>query len=232
MQWTAWCARALDVTRCVPVVVGALIAAAMTSVTAREVAAQSGKLGIYAGTVAISGKESEDGRTTTFRGTVTVKLPVTDKSADRAHAEVDDIESPSASVKVTQWDISHRASSANSDGQFTTWTCSLAEPVEVPMTASGALDVDYRKKVYAMYVSLVARETVPLSCSNSRSGPYKKDELVSFFFGTSEPDRMPADAQRFTDAGRLTATFTMVPVSMMKERYGPVALEWDLRLVP
>jgi hypothetical protein len=192
--------------------------------------AQGKKLGAYAGTVAISGTEFANLGTVTFRATVKITLPIASASERSARAEVDDVDKPSATALVTQWDVTGKNASPDSDGKVTSWKCSLAAPTEVPMNASGALDVDYRKKAHSMFVALVSTKSIPLKCVNSRSGPYKQDGPVSLFFGTSEPDVLPWKELPFADAGRLAATYRLVPVSQMKGRYGPVDLQWDFRL--
>lgn len=70
---------------------------------------------------------------------------------------------------------------------------------------------------------------VPFNCTNSRSGAYRKDQLVGLFFGTNEPDVQPWKELPYTDAARLTAKYKLVPVSLMKGRNGPRHQEWDLR---
>ena len=192
--------------------------------------AQSGKLGAYTGTVTVSGSEIEKHSKTDFRATIKVSLPVASLKESATRAEVDDVDKPSATATITQWELEARNASPDSDGKITSWKCSLAAPTDVPMNASGALDVSHRTKKYSMFVALVSTKPIPLQCVNSRSGPYKNTKAVSLFFGTSEPDLMPANALPYTDPARLTAKSKLVPASSMKGRYGPVDMEWDLRL--
>jgi hypothetical protein len=192
--------------------------------------AQGGKLGAYTGTVSVSGAEIEKHSKTDFRATIKVSLPVASSNAGSTRAEADDVDKPSATATITQWELEARNASPDSDGKITSWKCSLAAPTQVPMNASGALDVDHRTKKYAMFVALVSTKTIPLKCVNSRSGAYKKAEPVALFFGTSEPDLMPANALPYADPARLAAKSKLVPAAAMKEHYGPVDMEWDLRL--
>lgn len=192
--------------------------------------AQGGKLGTYTGTVAISGVESEKHSKVTFRANVKIAMPLTSGNARSAMAEIGDVDKPSATAMITQWDLEARNASPDSDGKITSWTCSLAAPTEVPMNASGVLNVDYTARTHSMFVALVSTKPIPLKCMNSRSGAYKKSELVSLFFGTNEPDVLPYKELPFTDAARLAAKYTLVPVSQMKGRYLPVDMEWDFRL--
>ena len=41
---------------------------------------------------------------------------------------------------------------------------------------------------------------------------------------------MPANALPYADPARLAAKYKLVPAGSMKGRYGPVDMEWDLRL--
>ena len=189
-----------------------------------------GKLGAYTGTVTVSGSEIEKHSKTDFRATIKVSLPVASRNEGSTRAEADDVDKPSATATITQWELEARNASPDSDGKITSWKCSLVAPTDVPMNASGALDVNHRTKKHSMFVALVSTKPIPLKCVNSRSGAYKKSESVSLFFGTSEPDLMPANALPYTDPARLAAKYKLVPASAMKGRYGPVDMEWDLRL--
>jgi len=192
--------------------------------------AQSGKLGAYTGTVNIFGTETGKQTTVTFRASVKIGIPVESNSKTGTRAEVDDVDKPSALASILQWDVAGKNTSADSDGKFTSWTCKLAAPVDVPMNASGALNVDTRAKTHSMFVALVSTKPVALTCINSRSGAYKENGPVSLFFGTSEPDVLPWKELPYSDAAHLAAKYKLVPVSQMKGRYGPADLEWDLQL--
>jgi len=206
-------------------------AAALACVgTTSETYAQAGKMGAYAGSVAVSGSEVGKTSKTDFRATLKVNLPVSSSDEGSMRAEVDDLDKPSVMATITQWDLEARNASADSDGKITSWKCSLAAATEVPMNASGALDVDRRTKKHAMFVALVATRPIPLKCVNSRSGAYKKTEIVGLFFGTSVPELMPANAVPYADVARLTAKHKLQPAGSMQGRYGPVDMEWDLRL--
>lgn len=193
--------------------------------------AQGGKLGTYTGVVSVSGSETGKNSKIDYRATIKVSLPVASRNDGSTRAEADDVDKPSAVATVTQWDLDASNGSPDSDGKITTWKCSLAAPTDVPMNASGALDLDHRSKKHSMFVALAGMKPIPLKCVNSRSGPYKNTSAVAFFFGTSEPDLMPANALPYKDVGRIAAKHKLVPVSSMKGRYGPVDQEWDLQLV-
>lgn len=47
------------------------------------------------------------------------------------------------------------------------------------MIAQGNLNVDLRKKNYAMFVALTGTKPVPLNCVNSRSGPVDMEWQLS-----------------------------------------------------
>ena len=200
------------------------------AVHAGSASAQAGKLGAYEGTVTVSGTEVGTYTQGTYKASLTVRLPLMEVSKSAAHAEVGDVDKPSATATITQWDTAGRNSSPDSDGKISSWTCKLAAPTEVPMNGSGVLDVDYRARTHAVFVAYVATRPVPFNCVSSRSGPYRKAEPVSLFFGTNEPDG-EWKALPYADPARLSARHTLVPVSQMKGRNGPQEQTWDLQLV-
>jgi hypothetical protein len=207
-----------------------VVAAVACAGIASAAHAQGGKLGAYTGVVSVAGSEIDKHSKVDFRATVKVSLPVASRKEDSTRAEADDVEKPSATATITQWELEARNASPDSDGKITSWKCSLVAPTDVPMNASGALDVDHRTKRHSMFVALVSTKPIPLKCVNSRSGAYKKTESVSLFFGTSEPDLMPANALPYADPARLAARHKLVPAGSMKGRYGLVDMEWDLQL--
>ena len=85
--------------------------------------AQSGKLGAYAGTVAISGTELGSQKKVFFRASVKISLPLTSSGKSSAMAELSDVDKPSATAVIAQWDLTDRNASADSDGKITSWTC-------------------------------------------------------------------------------------------------------------
>lgn len=207
------------------------LALALAACAGLSSAAQGSKLGVYSGTVVVSGTELGQ-ENVTFGASVKISLPLTSANKNSAMAELDDVDKPSAMATITQWDVVGKDSVADSAGKISTWTCSLGAPTEVPMSGGGTLNLDYRAKTHSMFIALVARKTVPLTCVNSRTGPYKKDLVVSLFFGTNEPDVQPWKELPFKDAAQLTASYRLVPVSQMKGRNGPLDQKWDLRLTP
>jgi hypothetical protein len=192
--------------------------------------AQTGKLGAYEGTVTVSGTEVGTYSQGTYKASLKVRLPLVDVSKSAAHAEVGDVDKPSATAVIAQWDTAGRNATPDSDGKISSWTCKLAAPTEVPLNGSGVLDVDYRARTHAVFVAYVATKPVPFNCVSSRSGPYKETKRVSLFFGTNEPD-VPWKELPFADPAHLVATHTLVPVSQMKGRNGPQQQTWDLQLV-
>lgn len=207
----------------------AAVAVACAGITGAA-CAQGGKLGAYTGVVSVSGSEILGAHSKIdFRATVKVSLPVESRDEGSTSVEVNDVDKPSATATITQWELEARNGSPDSDGKITSWKCSLVAPTDVPMNASGALSLDHRTKKYAMFVALVSLKPIPLKCVNSRSGAYKETRSVSLFFGTSEPDLMPANALPYADPARLAAKYKFVPGSA-KGRYGPIDMEWDLRL--
>ena len=192
---------------------------------------QGRTFGTYAATVRIAGTEVDgETRRVVYRAEVKMNIPVNDGNPSRAIISIDDVGEPSAKVTITQWDLEERNTSPNADGQITSWKCQLAAPVTVPMLATGVLNLDYRKRIYSMFVSLSGVEEAPLRCVNSRSGPYTKGESLLFFFGTTELDTIPHDALPLSDPARISAKFRLVPKGAMKGQFLPQDQEWELVL--
>ena len=210
-----------------PVFASAIAALALLVCTT-TVHAQSGKLGAYVGTLKVSG--SEISPKVTYRASAKVTLPVTDRRNDFINADFLSEEAPNATVTITQWDSSHTEKSADSDGKFSSWSCTLAAPVEIPMTATGVLDVDLQTKKHALSLTLASTKEVAFNCVHSRSGPYKKKQGVSLYFGTGFPGGHAKTQLPFTDPARLAASYTLMPTAATRNT-GPIVQEWDLRLV-
>lgn len=193
--------------------------------------AQTKALGAYEGTVTVSGTETGGiTRRVNYKATIKINMPVTDASPSSATLEIGDVREPSAMVTINQWDLEERNASPDSDGNITSWKCQLAAPATVPMLASGGVNIDYRKRTHSIFVAMSATEPVALNCVNSRSGPYKKSEILGFFFGTNEPDAVPYTELPFTTPARITANYTLVPRGAMKGQYLPQQQEWELIL--
>jgi len=204
---------------------------ALLLATALPVLPQPGKYGTYSGTVKVSGTEIGGVRKNVrYAATIQITVPVNDGGSSSAMLEISDVDKPSATVTVTQYDLEGRDSEPDSDGKITSWKCTLAGSATVPAIAQGVLNLDYSKKTHSGYISTVTTKPVPMNCVNSRSGPYKHSEPLNFFFGTNEPDVMPYKELPFTDAARLAAKYTLVPQSAMKGRFGPQSQEWEFLL--
>ena len=190
-----------------------------------------GKLGAYTGTVTVSGSIQGKYTSETYGGTVKITIPMESRSDTTGRAEVNDVDKPSAMATVTKFESSGKDSSPDSGGKINTWSCSLAAPVEVPMNAQGVIDLDYRAKKYSMFVALVPLKEVPLNCTHSRSGAYKKKGGPGFVVGTSPPQQIPPKTLPLADPARLAAKYRMEPAGDMMGSHGPIEQEWDLRLV-
>jgi hypothetical protein len=193
-----------------------------------EALAKSGKLGVYTGTVAVSGTITENRGKETYHADVKISLPLTDASDSSAMAEISDVDKPSATALITQWEVTGKETVPDErDGKLDSWHCSIAAPTEVPMNASGVLNLDYRAKTHSMSIALVATRTIPLKCMHTRTGPYKENKTVSLVIGTT----VMGDAFKelpFADPARLTATYKLVPPA--GTGFGPIDMVWDLRL--
>ena len=192
------------------------------------VQAQSNTSGAYSGTITVSGTEISP--LVSYRASMKVRLPVTQRDNTSTTAEFLTGEAPNATVMISQWDVSFTEKSADSDGKFSSWTCSLAAPTEIPMTPTGVLNVDLKTKKYSLSLTLLSTREIAFNCMHSRSGAYKKKGGVALYIGTGAPGvqtMLP-----FSDAARLTANYTLMPTAETKGQYGPIVQEWDLQLSP
>lgn len=206
-----------------------LAVAAITCACAPLLAqAQSKNLGSYAGTIDVSG--TQHGPEVTYRARAKISLPVSERDASSVTAEFLSGEAPNATVLISQWEISHREKHADSGGQFSSYTCSLAAPTEVPMTPSGVINVDLKAKKYGMSITLVSTKELAFNCKHSRSGPYKKKQGVGFTLGTGTPGMQMENPQPFSNPDLLAAKYTLTPAGAAKGEYGPIVQEWDLKL--
>lgn len=193
------------------------------------VQAQSGKFGAYSGTINVSGTGINP--QVSYRASVKVSLPVTQRDKSSATAEFLAGEAPNATVLISQWDVSFKEKSADSDGKFSSWTCSLAAPTEIPMTPTGVLNVNLKAKKHALSLTLLSTKDIAFNCMHSRSGAYKKKQGVALYIGTGAPGMHYETQLPFSDAARLNASYTLMPTADTKGQYGPIIQEWDLRLV-
>lgn len=192
--------------------------------------AQPGRLGSYAGTIEVSG--TQHGPEVAYRARVKVSMPVSQREDSRIVAEFLAGEAPNASVLVSQWDSFHREKSADSGGQFNTETCKLAQPVEIPMSATGVLSVDLEKKRHAFSLVLLSMRDVAFDCVHSRSGASKKKHGIALTLGTGVPGMQDASPVPFGDPGQLAAKYTLVPAGGLEREYGPIVQAWDLKRIP
>jgi hypothetical protein len=194
-----------------------------------SVQAQS-KLGVYSGSINVSEALNRPNLRLTSRATVKVNLPLTERNSSSLSAEFLSGEAPAASVQITQWDTFHKESSADSGGQFNTSACSLAAPVEIPMTPTGVLNVDLRAKKHSLSIVLLSTQDVAFNCTHSRSGAFKKKMGLALLIGTGTPGMESMNPLPFTDPARLSAKYTLMPTSDAKGEHGPIVQEWDFRL--
>jgi len=207
------------------------VAAALALASACGIAAaQSKNLGKYEGTINVSG--TQFGPEVTYRAQVKVTMPITDRDSTSLTSEFLSGEAPDARVLVSQWDESHTQKSADSDGKFSSYTCSLAAPVEIPMSATGVLNVDLTAKKHSYSLVLLSTKDLAFDCKHSRSGPYKKKAGISLTLGTGAPGAQGKTPLPFTDASRLAARFTLTPGAEYKGKYGPIVQEWDFKRSP
>jgi hypothetical protein len=166
----------------------------------------------------------------TYRATVKVNLPITERGNNSVTSDFLSGEAPDASVLISQWDSSYKEKSAGSDGKFSSWSCTLAAAVEIPMKPTGILNVDLKRKTHELSLTLLSTQDVAFNCVHSRSGAYKKKEGIALYVGTGGPGEQGLAPQPFSDAARLAAKYTLLPTAATKGQYGPIVQEWDLRL--
>jgi hypothetical protein len=186
------------------------------------------KAGAYVGTFEVSGSERDP--KITYKATVNVNLPVTERTADAINADLLGGDGPPATIKVTQWDYYFREKSADSSGTFVETRCALAAPVEFPAMVMGVLNVDLRKKNYSMSLTLTPMKEVPVNCSSTRQKSFKKTQAIGFAMGTGAPGMQADTPQPLSDPTRLVAKFTMDASTQSKGAVGPVVQAWDLKL--
>ncbi len=194
------------------------------------VQAQSNNLGVYSGTIKVSGTEIDP--QVSYRASVKVSLPVSQRDSTSVTAEFLAGEAPPATVLISQWDVSFTEKSAESDGKFSSWTCALAAPTEIPMMPTGVLNVDLQAKKHALSLTLLSTKEVAFNCMHSRSGAYKKKEGIALYIGTGAPGMHYETQLPFADAARLAANYTLISTNETKGQYGPIMQEWDLQLTP
>ncbi|MEQ1516559.1 MAG: hypothetical protein ABL931_08740 [Usitatibacteraceae bacterium] len=188
--------------------------------------AQAGKLGAYTGTINATGKDTAP--QVSYKVSAKVTLPVTERKANSVTSEFLAGEAPNAKVLISQWDEFHKNSSPDSDGKISGWTCALAAPVDIPMTATGVLDVDLKAKKHTLSITLLSTSEIAFNCVHSRSGPYKAKHGIALTMGTGAPGMQSQTPLPFTDPAVLSARHTLVPPPGTAG-HGPVVQDWDLR---
>ena len=183
------------------------------------------KYGAYAGTVTVTWTEQGKLSTSKISGTVKISIPIEDKDAKRA--EVGDVDKPSATLTITEWETTGKDSSPDSGGKINTFGCSLAAPTTVPANAQGALEFDHAKKTDWMAVTLVGLKPVPLNCKHSRSGAYKKTESPGLFMGTSVPGEIKE--LPYKDPAQIVARYKLDVSHTMKGGTGSIDQAWELK---
>ena len=202
--------------------------AVIVAFTVPDALAQRKGVGAYVGTFEVSGSERDP--KVTYKATVKVNLPVTERTASAINADVLTGDGPPAPIKVTQWDYFHREKSADSSGTFVETRCTLPAPVELQAMVTGVLNVDLRKKNYAMSLTLLPMKEMSVNCSSTRQKSFKKTHGIAIALGTGAPGMQTDNPQPLSDPARLAAKFTMDPSVQSGGAVGPVVQEWDLKL--
>ena len=204
------------------------LVAALAVFLALPAHAQRGKAGAYGGTFEVSGSERDP--KVSYKATVKVKLPITKRDESGIEADYLGGDGPPATIKVTQYDYFHREKSADSSGTFVETKCSLAGAIELPAMVMGILNVDLRKKNYAMSLVLSSTKEMPLNCSSTRQKSFRKSQGFGMALGTGAPGMQGETPQPLLDPARLAARYTMDASTQSGGAVGPVVQEWDLKL--
>jgi hypothetical protein len=189
--------------------------------------AKAGKQGTYSGEFTVSATDTSP--PLAYRASGKVTLSVTERGTDSATADFLAGDGPPAIVRIEQWDSAWKGTAPESDGKMSSWKCSLAAPVEIPMTATGVLNVNLKKKTHAMSVTLMSTKDVAMNCVHSRSGAYKRSEGIMLYLGTGVPGQHYEKQLPFADAAKLAASYAL-NVGAASAGRGPIAQTWELRL--
>ena len=192
--------------------------------------AQADGLGAYVGTINVSGTLIDPRGS--YRASVKVTLPISKSHNDTIAAEFPAGEAPNVTALISDWDESYTEKSADSDGKYSSWSCSLPGAAEVPMSVTGVVNVDLASNTYALSVTLLSLEDIEFDCKNSRSGAYKKKEGISLYAGTGAPGMQFENPQPLTDPAHLAGKFTLNLKEAASANYGPIIQEWNLRRTP
>jgi hypothetical protein len=185
------------------------------------------KHGAYVGTATIAYSEPNKYLGGSYKATVKIAIPMT----EAARAEIDDVDKPSAMATITELNTWGEAKAPDSGGRIGKWSCKLAAPVDVPMNAQGSLELDSRKKTYAMFIALVSTKEIPLTCTHNHSGAHKKMSGVGLFLATYDLyGGGPRTELPYADSARLAGKISLTGPAL-KEKYSPIVQEWDLKLL-
>ena len=210
----------------------AIVAALVLCACAPNVLAQSKKLGTYKGVIQVSESLDTPNLRFSYRATVKLSMPVSRRDGDKISAEFLSGEAPAGSMLISQAETFTKQKSADSGGHFSTTTCTLAAPVEVPFTPSGTLDVDLREKKYSLSIAMVVTQEIKANCVHSRGAPSKGNFKKPSALGTGAPGQQSLNFLSFADPSRLNGKFTLAPGPDRQGTGGPIVQEWSLVLEP
>ena len=205
---------------------GGLAALALAGLAPGMVRAQ--ELGSYQGTIEFSGTQS--GPAVTYRARLRLILPVTSRTDSQLTAEFLAGEAPDGKLDLFEWEEHDRQKSADSDGQFSSYRCSLAAPVTVPVSVTGVIDIDLDERMHDFSITVLSLRDVELDCVHSRSGAYKETKGMALTTGTGVPGSQYETKLPFASPARLTGQFTLDPTDYTDGSFGPIQQKWDFQL--
>lgn len=187
-------------------------------------------LGTYTGTIDITGSQANPD--VKYKGRLTLAMPISENKGSSLSAEFLAGEAPMGKLLLTQYDETFVDTKPDVDGKTSSYKCTLAAPVELPVTVTGVLNVDLKAKRHSLSVTVIGMKTALLKCTSARVAPYTRNQNVSFTMGTGVPGDQDRVKLPFADAGRLTAKHTLDPTAYTQGKHGPVVQEWDFRKGP
>ena len=190
--------------------------------------ASAQSLGAYEGTILVSGVQS--GPAVTYRAKIKLVMPITSRDGSSISAEFLAGEAPNGTIEISQWDESDTQKSAGSDGQRGSYRCTLANPVTLPVSVTGVLDVDMAAGEHSFSVTVLSLSDAELNCVHSQSGAYKRDLSMAITTGTGVPGAQSENKLPIASASHISSQYVLDPTAYTQGKFGPIKQQWDFQL--
>ena len=198
----------------------------LLALAATPAAAQS--LGAYEGTIQVSGVQS--GPAVTYKAKIKLVMPISSRDGSSISAEFLAGEAPNGTIELSQWDETDTQKSAGSDGQRGSYRCTLANPVTLPVSVTGVLDVDMAAGEHSFSVTVLSLSDAELNCVDSRSGPNKRELGVAITTGTGVPGAQSENKLPIASASHISSQYVLDPTAYTQGKFGPIKQQWDFQL--